>query len=148
MASKKLVIDLDPKGPITFTRAIKIPTGDGKPLTVDFDFLFRDRVEMADLLQKWDAQFEKSREQVKTSADAATAEDATAPDDRGDLKASAMEVIEADVDTLMDFITGWNIGNAEFGRENLTKFVRLYPGAALALVRDYREGMTQGRLGN
>ena len=44
MTSKKIVLDLDPQGPITFTRGVKIPTGDGKPLEIEFEFLFRDRV--------------------------------------------------------------------------------------------------------
>lgn len=146
MASKKIVIDLDPQGPITFTRAIKIPTGDGKPLTIDFEFLFRDRVEMAELLQKWDAQIEKSREQVKAAVE--LQDDAQPAAERPDLKAATLEGIAADVETLLDFVTGWGISNAEFSRENLTKFVRKYPGAPITLVRDYREGMTQGRLGN
>ncbi len=145
MASKKIVLDLDPQGPITFTRAIKIPTGDGKPLTVEFDFLFRDRIEMAELLQKWDAQVEQSREKVKAAIE--LAEDSPPSQDRPDLKAATLEGIASDVETLMDFIVGWQLA-AEFGRDNLAKFVRKYPGAPLTLVRDYREGMTQGRLGN
>lgn len=147
MASKKLVIDLDPQGPITFTRAIKIPTGDGKPLTVEFDFLFRDRVEMAELLQKWDAQVEKAREQVKEAVDAQIIGEPAPTQERPDLKAATLEGIASDVETLMDFIVGWQL-SAEFSSDNLAKFVRKYPGAPLALVRDYREGMTQGRLGN
>lgn len=147
MASKKLVIDLDPQGPITFTRAIKIPTGDGKPLTVEFDFMFRDRVAMAELLQKWDAQVEKSREQVKAMVDAQTINEPAVGQERPDLKAATIEGIASDVDTMMDFIVGWQL-SAEFTRENLSKFITRYPGAPLTLVRDYREGMTQGRLGN
>lgn len=142
--AKKLAIDLDPQGPILFTRSVKIPTGDGKPLTVDFDFLFRDRLEMAELLQKWDAQVEQARAESKAASDA-TAEQAVQP--RPDIVAATQEGIESDVDTLTDFVKGWNLV-PEFNRENLAKFVRLYPGAPLTLVRDYREGMTQGRLGN
>ena len=56
MTGKKIVLDLDPQGPITFTRGVKIPTGDGKPLEIEFDFLFRDRVAMAELMQKWEDQ--------------------------------------------------------------------------------------------
>ena len=147
MAAKKLVIDLDPQGPITFTRGIKIPTGDGKPLTVEFDFLFRDRVAMAELLQKWDSQVEKAREQVKAAVDAQVTGEPAPGQDRPDLKAATLEGIASDVDTLMDFIVGWQLA-AEFSRENLSKFVTRYPGAPLTLVRDYREGMTQGRSGN
>ena len=50
MTGKKIVLDLDPQGPITFTRGVKIPTGDGKPLEIEFEFLFRDRVAMAELM--------------------------------------------------------------------------------------------------
>jgi hypothetical protein len=145
--AKKLAIDLDPKGPIYFNRSIKIPTGDGKPLTVDFDFLFRDRIEMAELLQKWDTQVEQSRAEAKSAVDAAGAAETQVNAPRPDLVAATNEGIDADVETLMDFVTGWNLVS-DFNRENLAKFVRKYPGAPLALVRDYREGMTQGRLGN
>ena len=48
----------------------------------------------------------------------------------------------------MDFISGWNVSNNPFNAENIAKFVRRYPGAPLALVRDYRVAMTEGRLGN
>ena len=142
--AKKLAIDLDPQGPIHFTRSIKIPTGDGKALSVDFEFLFRDRIEMAELLQKWDSQVESTRAELKLASDAAIEQPARP---RADLVALTQEGIEADVDTLTDFVTGWNLV-LDFTKENLAKFVRLYPGAPLALVRDYREGMTQGRLGN
>lgn len=154
--AKKLVIDLDPQGPVTFTRSIRIPTGDGKPLAVDFDFLFRDRVEMADLLQKWDdavdAARTKAQAEVKAAAEAAdlrtVGDPPLEPPARPDLRTLTEEGITSDVQTLMDFITGWGISNHEFNAENLAKFVRRYPGAPLALVKDYREGMTQGRLGN
>lgn len=142
--AKKIAVDLDPQGPHTFTRSIRIPTGDGKPLTLDFDFLFRDRVEMAALLQKWDDAVEAAR--ANAAPDARLLADPPAP--RPDLRAATEEGIASDVETLMDFITGWGISNHEFNADNLAKFVRRYPGAPLALVRDYREGMTQGRLGN
>ncbi len=145
--AKKIAVDLDPQGPHTFTRSIRIPTGDGKPLTLDFDFLFRDRVEMAALLQKWDDAVEAAR--TKATADAQVPPTLGAePAPRPDLRAATEEGIASDVETLMDFITGWGISNHEFNADNLAKFVRRYPGAPLALVRDYREGMTQGRLGN
>jgi protoporphyrinogen oxidase len=144
MTAKKIVLDLDPQGPITFTRSVKIPTGDGKPLEIEFEFLFRDRIEMAELMQKWEDQVKATREAAKVAA-TQEVHPATPPID---VVASTHEGIASDVETLMDFITGWNVGNNPFNAESLAKFVRRYPGAPLALVRDYREGMTEGRLGN
>ena len=144
MTGKKIVLDLDPQGPITFTRGVKIPTGDGKPLEIEFEFLFRDRVAMAELMQKWEDQVKATREAAKV---AATQELQPAPPPV-DVVASTREGIASDVETLLDFICGWNVSNNPFNAESLAKFVRRYPGAPLALVRDYREGMTEGRLGN
>lgn len=143
MSSKKIVLDLDPVGPITFTRPVQIPTGDGKPLTVEFEFLFRDRVEMAELMQNWDDQVKASKKK-----ESALATQGEPPAPTVDVVASTLEGIASDVETLLDFISGWNVSNLPFNAENLAKFVRRYPGAPLKLVRDYREGMTEGRLGN
>lgn len=142
MTSKKIVLDLDPQGPTTFTRAVKIPTGDGKPLEIEFEFLFRDRVALAELMQKWEEQVNVTLKAAKVEA-TQEAQHASI-----DVVAATLEGIASDAETLMDFITGWNVSNLPFNAESLAKFVRRYPGAPLALVRDYREGMTQGRLGN
>lgn len=144
MTGKKIVLDLDPQGPITFTRVVAIPTCDGRPLEIEFEFLFRDRIGMAELMQKWG-------DLTKASRDAATlaaSQESQPTPPPFDVVASTREGIASDVETLMDFISGWNVSNNPFNAENIAKFVRRYPGAPLALVRDYRVAMTEGRLGN
>ena len=65
MTGKKIVLDLDPQGPITFTRVVPIPTCDGRPLEIEFEFLFRDRIGMAELMQKWGDLTKASRDAVR-----------------------------------------------------------------------------------
>jgi hypothetical protein len=141
MTGKKIVLDLDPQGPITFTRGVKIPTGDGKPLEIEFEFLFRDSVEYGKLVDSWRG--------TNESRLVAVAADEALPVERRKSSADWAEAaVQENTANLMDFLCGWNIKDFEFNAENLSKFVRRYPGAFLILLRDYRDGMTEGRLGN
>lgn len=152
--AKKLAIDLDPKGPLHFTRSVKIPTGDGKPLTVEFDFLFRDFLEMAALQERWNAVSDEMT--AKAKAEKAENEAMDAAIAAGEIVPvrvaknaveEAKEELNIRTDWLLDFLVGWQLSQ-DFNRENLFKFLVKYPRSFFVLMADYREGMTQGRLGN
>lgn len=152
--AQKIKIDLDPQGPITFKRTVAIPTPDGKPLKIEFDFKYRDREEMAAMTERY---MEKAREELpsllaeqKEQKDAAAAAEATGyvyipPMPK--LVDGVDEAIRNDVETVMDCASGWNV-DAPFDAETLTKFFRRYAKAAVTIASDYRVSMTEGRLGN
>ena len=154
MATKKLKIDLDPQGPLTFEREVPIPTPDGKTLKVTFTFNHRKREEMAALSDEY---MRKAREQFQSLQEEAQREKASRDEaeSRGEVymppqKNTVDDVenaIRNDVETVMDCVTDWNL-DAEFNADNLAKFFRLYVGAGNAIASDYRKSMTEGRLGN
>lgn len=152
--AKKISIDLDPQGPLTFEREVSIPTPDGKPLKVTFTFKHRTREEMAAMQ---DAYMAKAREQYRQLQETAIAEKQAQADAEAagqvymPTMASSADGVEAairsDVETVMDCATDWNL-TAEFNADNLAKFFRRYVKAAETIAADYRVSMTQGRLGN
>lgn len=129
----KIQIDLDPKGPVTYTRTVNLPTPDGKGLAVEFTFKYRDQIEMAEMAADWQRRVEAR----STGADVSNTDPVQA----------ARDAIASDVRTLQEVASGWNI-DAPFDDANLTKLCTRYAGAAMAVVLDYRVSLTQGRLGN
>lgn len=128
---QKVKLDLDADDIITFERTVQIPTPDGKPLKVTFDFKYRDREAMAELL---DSYIEKSKAAV--SAEGRT------------MVQMARDNIKSDVEAVKEVATGWNVEGFEFDDKGLAKFFKRYAGAALAIISDYRVSLTEGRLGN
>lgn len=138
----KIKIDLDASDIITVTREVSIPTASGKPLKIKFDFKHRDRVAMNEFQDENAARAKVVIERVR--GEIAEKE----RDGDGRLGQSfVLEAIKRDADAIMEIATGWNV-DAEFNADNLQKLCRGYPGAAAAIVNDYRVTMNEGRLGN
>jgi hypothetical protein len=55
---------------------------------------------------------------------------------------------EADVDTLMRIIAGWDGVDGDFSRENLLALTEAYPGASFAIGTAYANELHGRRLGN
>ena len=123
-------IDLDPQGPITFKRDVRIPTPDGAELVLPVVFKYRDREAVAAL-------FDRYREE----AEAEIAKPGRPVDQ------SVRDAIESDVKTLRDLMDGWGLAYP-FDDAHLRLLCVRYAGSALAIVTDYRVSLTSGRLGN
>jgi Phage tail assembly chaperone len=140
----KVRLDLDPKEQLTFSRAVSIPTPDGKPLKITFEFRYRDRVEMADMMERHAAvareQYDllKGREQAIGQSGMQSEE----------VEKLVLAAIERDVDVVLDSAISWNVDGWPLDRETLRMFFRRYPGAASAIHADYRVSLIEGRLGN
>lgn len=128
-------INLDPADDLTYRRKVAIPTVDGRALKIEFTFRHRTREALAEL---FDAYIEKAK----------AAADAERDDAESSLADRTKRAIERDVETAMDIATDWDVDRYPFNKESLTKFFRLYPGAAEAIAADYRVSHTEGRLGN
>lgn len=162
--ANEIRIDLDPEGPITFVRPIGIPTPSGDAMKIDFTFLHRDADEMAALQEDWaergrtalkaDAVEKKARDAArKARIEAGDDPDTVALDEPLRVREHTIEKREADADAIMAVATDWGLkapsgAKYEFTRENVVKFLKLYPGAAIKIITDYRVGLTEGRLGN
>lgn len=53
-----------------------------------------------------------------------------------------------DLDALMDTITNWKIKNRAFSREEVAKFILVYPAAARAIISKYITEISGIKLGN
>lgn len=130
-------LNLEPNESLTYKRAVAIPTADGKPLKIEFTFRHRTREELAALFDEYLAKAK------------AAVEDESATDvERVSLVEATKAAIARDVEAVMDVAVDWNVEKYPFSAENITKFLRLYPGAAVAIATDYRVSHTEGRLGN
>lgn len=143
--TKKVRIDLAPQGPITFEREIKIPTPDGAALKLAFVFRWRSKVEMAEFTQP---RLDRMRAAAVAAASDETARMRGEDVPARSLKDIAAEANEMAADSIMAMACDWGIEGVEFTRENVLRFVNLYPGAEDAIFSDYRVGMLEGRLGN
>jgi hypothetical protein len=130
--AQKVKLSLDPKDRISFEREISIPTPDGKPVKITFEFKYRTREQTAELLDSYVTK-------AKASAEAAKGKDNAEQVD---------QAIRNDVQAIKEVATNWNVDGHAFDDETLAQFVSMYPGAPMAILRDYHVGMTEGRLGN
>ena len=123
------------KRPKSFTRAIKVPMLEGGEGTIEVSFVYRTRTEFGAF--------------VDELLDAAKVVPASASDD--DVKFSLAEALERTRDTNADYILriadGWNL-DEPFSRAALVQLCDELPGAALAIIDQYRAAITEGRLGN
>lgn len=136
----KIKINLDPAELISFERVVTIPTPDGKGLKIQFVFKYRTREELADLFASYIERAVDEKHDAELQADAG-----------GDTRSSRETIAEAvqkDVRTVLDLAIGWNVENHPFDGDSLTRLFHLFPGAAFAIVTDYRVSLTEGRLGN
>ena len=106
----KIKIDLDPVGRITFQRTIQIPTADGSPLRITFDFVHRTREQMAELMEQYVA---KARESLKEAEDNSGQ---TTP-----AREAVETAIRRDTEAVMDVAAGWNVEGYAFNAESLAK---------------------------
>jgi hypothetical protein len=148
VAKERIKLDLDSTDDLDFEREVAIPTPDGRELLIPFIFKYRDRVAVAELFDGYNqaaqAPAVPAAPARKPRKAAAKPEAAAEPPT---LAQAARDAIQADADTLLDCASGWGL-DMPYSRDNVVRFVTRYPGAALAVVLDYRTSLTQGRLGN
>ena len=128
-------LNLEPTENLTYKRTVAIPTPDGKPLKIEFTFKHRTREKLAEL---FDAYLAKAK----------IAADEEAEGERGSILEATKAAIARDVDAVLDVASDWNVDQYAFNAENLSRFLSIYPGAAVAIATDYRVSLTEGRLGN
>lgn len=123
------------KRPKNFKRIIKVPMLEGGEGTVEVSYVYRTRTEFG--------QF------VDELLEAAQVTPASQSDD--DVKFSLQQALERTRDTNADYLLkimdGWNL-DEPFGRAALVQLCDELPGAAMAMIDQYRAAITEGRLGN
>lgn len=133
------------KRPESFKRTITFPMLEGGEGCMSVDFVYRTRKEHAAFVDdikagveaKGDAEAERYKKLVEAGENVPAIKQA-------DL---VKYQIEANIDTIMGAVKGWNL-DIPFDREAVEQLVDELPGAVAAILNDYRDAITEGRLGN
>lgn len=128
--AQKIKLDLDSTDSLDFESTVDIPTPSGAPIKIPFTFVYRDRLQMAQLFDAF----------VAEAKAAEPAPDTTMVD-------AVDAAIGSDVALIKRVATGWGL-EAAFDDTNLRKLCTRYSGAGSAILSHYRVALTQGRLGN
>lgn len=138
-------IDLDPQGPVTFKREVEIAAPSGKAIKVEFEFLHRNREEMALLQNGYSRRAQEARDKAAERSDEKEEQKSLTDEEVRKLAADATKL---DVEAIMDVAVGWNLMGYIYNVENLSKFCNRYQTAGLTILSAYNRYMTEGRLGN
>jgi len=122
--------------PKTFSHTVTVQMPEGGTASVRMQYRYRTRTEFGQFVD----------DLVRA---AGTAPPASQQDE--DVRFSLHAALEATRDTNADYILqiaeGWDL-DEEFNRASLVQLCDELPGAALAIIEQYRAASTEGRLGN
>jgi len=121
--------------PKSFKRIIKVPMLEGGEGTIEVSFTYRTRTEFGAFV---DALLKSAQVVPASESD----------EDVAFSLAQALErTRDTNADYILQIIDGWNLDEA-FTRAAVVQLCDELPGAAQALINEYRAAITEGRLGN
>lgn len=118
--------------PKTFKRPISFPMLDGTTGTIEMEYRYRTRREYGEFIDK-------------VVADAGAA--AKPMDEKFSMANLMSKTGNNTADHILLIADGWNL-DEPFDREHLQQLCDELPGAATAIVDQYRAAVAEGRLGN
>jgi isopropylmalate/homocitrate/citramalate synthase len=122
--------------PKTFARKITVPLPEGGEGSIEVQYVYRTRTEFAEFVGD-----------ITKAAGTAPPVDTTAEAVDESIRRAMEATLSANADYIMRIATGWDLEH-EFTRQNVVQLCDELPGAALAMMSQYREAITEGRLGN
>jgi hypothetical protein len=140
--AKKIVLGKRPK---SFKRTITFPMpGEGMG-SIEIDYKYRTRSEMAAFTDEIQAEIQAEGDRtLQTLRDAAATGQKIKEITQAELTASQDAF---NVRYLLGAVEGWNL-DEPFDREAVQQLVDELPSAVAAIVNDYRGALVEGRLGN
>ncbi|TDV70191.1 phage tail assembly chaperone [Pseudomonas sp. LP_7_YM] len=117
----------------TFKAKVAIPRVGEKPVDVDFEFKYLDRLVLSTLFDKWNAAREEH---------AAKVQDGNLPWQQATRDEIAMQVSQ-----MKDIVSGWGFDDT-FNDEAMTALVTTCVGASQAVLDAYQGAYQSARLGN
>lgn len=117
----------------TFKAKVAIPRVGEKPVDVEFEFKYLDRLALSELFDKWNAARDEHAAQVKEGN--LTWQEATASE------------IAMQVSQIKDIVSGWGFDD-KFTDEAITALVTTCVGAPQAVLDAYQGAYQPARLGN
>jgi hypothetical protein len=121
--------------PKNFRKTIKVPLPEGGEGSIEVSYVYRTRSEFGAFI---DQMFNDAGVKPASTSD-------------DDVKFSLQTVLDKARDTnadyIMKIIDDWNL-DEEFSRDAVVQLCDELPGAAMAIIEQYRGAVTEGRLGN
>ena len=143
----KIRLNLDPNEILTVTDTVEIPTVNGT-LKIAFDFIYRDRVKYAELVDEHAARAKAALELAQAEAEEADRIKKAGGEASPATSAQyAVRAAQRDVQAVKDIATGWN-ADLEWTDANLQALFVKHQGAGTAIAAHYSRLMVEGRLGN
>jgi hypothetical protein len=121
--------------PKNFKKTVKVPMLEGGEGSVEVSFIYRTRTEFGAFID--DLMDDAGVKPASQSDD----------DQKFSLEQALAKTIEANADYIMKVVDGWNL-DVDFSRDAVAQLCDELPGAAMAIMNDYRTAITEGRLGN
>lgn len=115
----------------TFKAGVMLPVIGGEPQSVEFEFKYRDRTELADLYAEWS---ERHKTLELKAAEVG-------------LKQFTALLIDLQVEQLKAIVVGWDV-DEEFTDENLRILVKSINATPRAVLEAYSDAYAKARLGN
>lgn len=145
---KKIVLG---KRPQTFKKTVKATMLDGTTGSMEVEYQYRTRTELAELTDQLQATLKDEAnaeiERFKASVEKAKETGDPIPE----FTYTQTEIVKRQsaiaVDFIMKIVKGWNL-DAEFDKDAVAELVDTLPGMADAIKDDYRAAINEGRLGN
>jgi hypothetical protein len=117
----------------TFKAKVAIPRVGDKPVDVDFEFKYMDRVALSALFDKWNVA--RDEHAAKVTEGGLSWQEATADE------------IAMQVNQMKDIVAGWGFDD-KFSDEAITALVTTCVGAPKAVLDAYQAAYQPARLGN
>lgn len=122
--------------PKNFKRTIKVPLPEGGEGAIEVSYVYRTRTQFGEFVDGLIAS-------AGVKAPASQADE----DVRFSLQEAMERTRDTNADYIMQIVDGWNL-DEDFSRANVAQLCDELPGAALAIMEQYRQATTEGRLGN
>ena len=121
--------------PKNFKKTIKVPMLEGGEGTVEISYIYRTRTEFGSFI---DSMMNDAGVTPVGSSD---------EEQKFSLAEALAKTRDTNADYIMKVADGWNL-DVEYSRDAVAQLCDELPGAALAIMNDYRQAITEGRLGN
>ncbi|WP_343728523.1 phage tail assembly chaperone [Duganella sp.] len=145
------------KNPKDFKKTLTVVSIDGVSDTLSITYIYRDPVQMAELLDKRAAAAAAEAEASAKAALEAEAAEAAATEQGRDAAAAPVKIpsikegylaqAHAAANEVLEIATGWDVDDA-FTAENLLVLEKEFPGALVAIQARYQQAVTEVRVKN
>jgi len=145
---KKIVLG---KRPESFKKTVKAPMLDGTIGSMEVEYQYRTRTELAELTDQLQATLkdEANAEIERFKSAVEKAKETGDPIPEFTITQTEIVIRQSAVatDFIMKIVKGWNL-DAEFDKDAVAELIDTLPAMAEAIKDDYRAAINEGRLGN